>query len=328
MLKKALMTAAAAAAIGVPGLTPTQQALAAEAEPAPPYTLTGNVGVFSQYIFRGLSQTNRDPAIQGGFDFAHESGFYLGTWASNISWLRENSTINAGGAPFVMGSYSGGGSMEWDFYGGYKWGFAEDWTLDVGTLYYWYPGTTNQIISAANNAVGLPSVPRANTWEIYAALSWKWLSAKYSYSVDNKTFGVLDSTGTWYLDLSANAPLGEWVGLPGLNLQLHWGWQKYSGTDARNAYFSSAFVGGPAPYPTTPSNDELYSYKDVKIGLTYTLPKDFVIGAFWSQAYDYNKLGYGSYNDLVYTSGGANYYGPFPKDIGKSTGTVFIQKTF
>src|ERR1051325_8201182 len=57
--------------------------------PAAPPALTGNFGLFSQYIFRGLTQTNKEPAIQGGFDYAHASGFYLGTWASNISWLRD-----------------------------------------------------------------------------------------------------------------------------------------------------------------------------------------------------------------------------------------------
>ena len=69
---------------------------AAEAKPAEPYTLTANVGIFSQYIFRGLTQTDAKPAFQGGFDFAHESGFYLGTWGSNISWLQDSGLCNHG----------------------------------------------------------------------------------------------------------------------------------------------------------------------------------------------------------------------------------------
>src|SRR5262245_37949565 len=80
------------------------------AAPASDHTLTGNVGLFSQYIFRGLTQTDRKPALQGGFDYSHSSGFYAGTWASNISWLRDV-------APTY---YSSGGSLEWDFYGGFK----------------------------------------------------------------------------------------------------------------------------------------------------------------------------------------------------------------
>ena len=100
-------------------------------------------------------QTGHKPA-QGGFDFAHESGFYLGTWASNISWLKENASLNGGGGPnIITGTYQSGGSLEWDFYGGYKWNLPNDFVLDFGTLYYAYPGNT----SAAYNAVVTPLVP-------------------------------------------------------------------------------------------------------------------------------------------------------------------------
>lgn len=276
-------------------------------DPPPEHTLTGNVGLFSQYIFRGLTQTDRDPAIQGGFDYAHSSGIYLGTWASNISWLKEN--FSTPGA--VAGTYSRGGSLEWDFYGGYKMTFG-DFGVDLGTLYYWYPGD----ISPAAVAASAPNdVPKADTWEVYAAGSWKFLSAKFSYSVMDKTFGVKDSSGTWYLDLSANVPLGDYYKpLTGLTLNAHWGYQKYSGTDPRNFVVNGARL----------SNDDMFSYKDVKLGVTYALPKDFNIGAFWSKAYDTNVLGYGSTSDV----GAGGNLGPFPRNIGKSTGTVFVQKTF
>src|SRR6478735_10311607 len=105
MFKKTAIAGLVAAALGS-GLAQAQ----APAAPASPHTLTGNMGFFSQYIFRGLTQTNRDPALQGGFDYAHKSGFYAGTWASNISWLKD------GQPP----AYRSGGSLEWDFYGGWK----------------------------------------------------------------------------------------------------------------------------------------------------------------------------------------------------------------
>ena len=167
-------------------------ALGTAAEPTPEHTLTGNVGLYSQYVFRGLTQTDRDPAIQGGFDYAHSSGLYAGTWASNISWLRDG------------GAYRSGGSLEWDFYGGWKPTYG-DFTFDIGTLYYWYPG------NAAFAAPGAVSNPKADTWEVYGGVGWKWLSAKFSYSLMNKTFAVRDSSGTWYLDLTATVPLGERV---------------------------------------------------------------------------------------------------------------------
>ncbi|HEX2829889.1 MAG TPA: TorF family putative porin [Burkholderiales bacterium] len=282
-------------------------------DPPPEHTFTGNVGLFSQYIFRGLTQTDRDPAIQGGLDYAHSSGIYLGTWASNISWLKENFSAPPNA---IAGTYNRGGSMEWDFYGGYKMSFG-DVGVDLGTLYYWYPGDINPAVQAVTPGIG---VPKADTWEVYGAVSWKWLSAKLSVSVMDHTFGVKDTAGTTYLDLSANVPIGDYYKpLTGLTLNAHWGWQKYRGTDARNGtYFAAAFGG------RTPDNDEIFSYKDVKLGLTYALPRDFSVGAFWSKAYDTSVLGYGGIGDAA----GGGLFGPFPRAIGKSTGTVFVQKTF
>jgi uncharacterized protein (TIGR02001 family) len=279
MLKKTAIAGLVAAALS--------PAMSSAAEEPPEHNLTGNVGIFSQYIFRGLTQTNRDPALQGGFDYAHKSGFYAGTWASNISWLSDS------------GAYRSGGSLEWDFYGGWKPTFG-DFTFDIGTLYYYYPGDAALTLPGA-----VAGNPKANTWEIYGGVGWKWLTAKYSYSIRNKTFAVLDSRGTWYLDLTATVPLGDFVKpLTGVNLIAHWGKQKYSGTDPRTAALGS--------------NDSLYSYDDWKIGLSYALPKDFAIGAFYTDTSSANPLGYGSVSEG----------GVYPRNIAKGTGTVYIQKTF
>ena len=308
MFRKTVMSGLVAAAFA------SGAALAADAPP-PEHTFTGNVGLFSQYIFRGLNQTDRQPALQGGFDYAHASGFYAGTWASNISWLKENlTTLGGGGIPVVAGTYGQGGSLEWDFYGGYKFSFG-DFGLDLGTLYYWYPGKIQPALAALAPPFNVN--PKANTWEVYGAASWKWLSAKYSYSVNDETFGVRNSDGTWYLDLSANVPLGDFAkDLTGLTLNLHWGYQKYSGTDPRNVGFA---VGG-----RTPTNDDLFSYKDVKLGLSYALPKDFTVGAFYTKVSGSNVLGYGGVRDV----GAGGFTGPFPRSVAKGTGTVFLQKTF
>ena len=290
--------------------------VAADAAPAPTpeHTFTGNIGFFSQYIFRGLSQTDRDPALQGGLDYAHSSGLYAGTWASNISWLKENAST---ASPLVtQGSYNRGGSLEWDFYGGYKMTFG-DFGVDVGTLYYWYPGKINPAVQGLTPGI---EVPKADTWEVYSGVSWKWLTAKLSVSIMDKTFGVRDTRGTAYLDLSANVPLGDFYKpLTGLTLNAHWGWQKYRGTDPRNnAYYAAAFGG------RTPDNDDIFSYKDVKLGVTYALPKDFTVGAFYSKAYDAPILGYGA----ISQPGGGGLTGPFPRNIADGTGTIFLQKTF
>lgn len=272
MLKKTVMAGVVAMAF-MPGF-----GSAAEPAPASPHTLTGNVGLYSQYIFRGLTQTNREPALQGGFDYGHSSGLYAGTWASNISWLRDG------------GLYNAGGSLEWDFYGGFKGNIGKtDFTYDIGALYYWYPGdvTPNP---------GFWS--KADTFELYGALGWKWITAKYSHSVGNKTFTVPDSRGTYYLDITANVPIGE----TGLTVIAHWGKQKYDGQTPGLAL----------------NNDALFSYEDWKVGITYALPKDFTIGAFYTDTSGANRLAYGSFAEG----------GPFPRNIAKGTGTIFIQKTF
>ena len=197
MLKKTLMAGLIAIASGS-GIAQAQQA-------ASPHTISGNVGLYSQYIFRGLNQTDRDPAIQGGFDYSHSSGFYAGTWASNISWLRD------------AGAYTGGGSAELDFYGGFRNAIGNsDFGYDVGLLYYWYPGTT------------APGVTDADTFEIYGALSWKWLSAKLSYAVSSDVFGVQNADGTYYLDFTATYPVPNTK----LSLVAHYGIQEFDGSSS------------------------------------------------------------------------------------------------
>src|SRR4051812_42572251 len=91
--------------------------------PEPDYTLSFNVGAVTDYRYRGISQSRLRPALQGGVDFAHKSGFYVGTWASTIKWIKD-----AGGDS----------NVEIDLYGGYKTTFSGV-GLDVGLLRYYYP---------------------------------------------------------------------------------------------------------------------------------------------------------------------------------------------
>jgi uncharacterized protein (TIGR02001 family) len=154
------------------------QGTAAAAKAEPEYTLSYNVGVVTDYRYRGISQSRLDPALQGGIDFAHKSGLYIGTWASTIKWIKD-----AGGS----------GDIEWDIYGGYK-GNAGPVGYDVGVLRYQYP----------NNGLN----PSANTTELYAAGTMGPATLKYSHSITN-LFGFADSKGSGYLDLSATFDLGN-----------------------------------------------------------------------------------------------------------------------
>lgn len=164
-------------------------------EPASPHTLSANVSLTSNYVFRGISQTGGKPAIQGGFDYSHSSGLYLGTWGSNVGWLTD-----------FQGYTSG--SMELDVYGGYRNSIGPV-SYDVGAIRYMYPGS--------KNGAGVPGVW---TSEAYVSAGWKWFTAKYSYYLSDSVFGVGPNTnGSYYLDLSGSLPVGD----TGLTLGAHWG---------------------------------------------------------------------------------------------------------
>ncbi|HZV98095.1 MAG TPA: TorF family putative porin [Methylophilaceae bacterium] len=192
-MRKSLMLAAVLGTFALP------TAVMAE-EPASPHTISYNVGLYSQYIFRGLTQTAEKPALQGGVDYTHSSGFYLGTWGSNISWLQDFN--------FYKES-----SLEIDVYGGYKNTIGETGiTYDVGLLQYIYPGNK------------LTGVPNANTTEVYGALGWKWITGKYSHALTN-AFGNIDSKDSFYAELNAAVPLWE----SGFTVIAHVGKQKIEG---------------------------------------------------------------------------------------------------
>ncbi len=175
----------------------------------PEAALAFNVGVTSDYRYRGLSQTRLKPALQGGVDYSHPSGFYLGAWASSIKWIKDWAATD--------------GSLEIDLYAGYKGEIAKDLTFDVGYLRYEYPG---------NKLANVAGFGNANTQEVYGALSYGPATLKYSHSLSN-LFGTLDSHGSGYLDLSATFDLGS-----GWSLLPHVGRQRVA-HDTRNARMAS-----------------------------------------------------------------------------------------
>lgn len=140
--------------------------------------VSGSVTVVSDYLFRGITQTNEEPALQGGVTWTHDSGFYAGAWGSSISWLSDSD-------PDISSQ------VELDGFVGYGGTFGEsDFGYDVGVNYYWYPGDYPAGFNDADTA------------ELYFGLTWKFLSAKYWYAVTD-LFGVPDSDGSSNLDLSA-----------------------------------------------------------------------------------------------------------------------------
>jgi len=280
-MRKSLITTAVLGALAAPSFV-----FAADAAPASDFTASYNVGLFSQYIFRGLTQTNNKPALQGGFDVSHKSGLYIGGWSSNVSWLRDNAGV-PGGTPV----YNSGGSLEIDLYGGFKTELGKTGLgIDLGALQYYYPGAHNT------------ALPKANTTELYGALSYGWLQAKLSGVVSNDAWGFGkkygghggngDERGAYYAELNANIPLAD----TGITALLHIGRQEFK--DARYV------IGGPDA-----------SYTDWKVGLTKAFDSGINVGAFYT---DTNISAANAIDNWTYAG----------KNIGDSTGTAFVQKTF
>ena len=167
------------------------------AQAAPATTLTYNAGVVTDYRYRGITQSRNEAAVQGGVDYAHKSGFYVGAWASSIKWIADNSyTANSGGTRTGTDIT---GNVELDIYGGYKFDLAKDVTMDVGYLRYQYVGNNLEMTGGRARS----SYGDANTNEVYTAITMGPITAKYSYSLGD-LFGYIDSKGSGYFDLSAN----------------------------------------------------------------------------------------------------------------------------
>ena len=194
-MKKTLIALAAVAALA-PSLASAQAAAAAPASP-----LTGNLTITTDYRFRGLSQSYGLPAVQGGIDWAHESGFYLGNWNSSVSGNQ----------------YPNGASLEMDFYGGFKFPLGKDITGDVGVLYYYYPG-------AFFNGFA-PNKPKYDNLEVYFGGVAGPFSAKVYVAVSDffgldETTGGKSSSGSYYIDVAYATEIA-----PKLTLGAHVGYQ-------------------------------------------------------------------------------------------------------
>ena len=234
-------------ALAALALIASTAAMAQATAPVPDYTLAYNIGAVSQYRFRGIEQTSGAPAIQGGVDFAHKSGVYLGAWASNVNWVKDFNGATQG-------------NYEVDLYGGYKAEIMPGLGYDVGLITYQYPGNNS-------GAAGTPGNPgaantgytNANTSEFYLGLSYNIVSFKYSQSMGD-FLGNVNSNASRYFEIAANFDLGN-----GFTLTPHVGRQTIPNQT------SSAAPGVAAVTDGTAAN-----YTDYAL----TLAKDF--GNGWS----------------------------------------------
>jgi len=264
MLKNKLLVVALASSFALPAL--------ADTAPASPFS--ANVSLTTNYLYRGISQSGTKPAVQGGFDYAGASGLYIGAWGSSISWLSDE--YATGAAP--AGAMNAG--LELDTYGGYK-GTAGATSYDVGFLRYNYPG---------NYA---PGATKADTNEIYGAVTYSIVTAKLSYSLGD-LFGVSNAKGSTYIDLSANYPIGD----SGFTIGAHYGKQKYKGSSA-----DALVAAGADP-----------SYADYRLSVT----KD--LGTGYSASLTYSKTNA--------STGAGTFYYIQGNDLGKGVAVVALSRTF
>ena len=228
--KSKLLKSLMLAALALPGA-----AMAADA-PASPHMFSANVGFTTDYIFRGISQTSGNPAVQGGIDYSHSSGLYAGVWGSNVSWIADSGAVATGSV-----------TMELDTYFGFRNSFAEDFTYDVGFIRYNYLG----------NYTAAAGFAKADTDELYGAIGYKWIAAKYSYGL-GQFLTVPGAAGTNYLEINASVPVAD----TGITFGAHVGKQTYKGAAA------AAFANTPTytDYKLSVSKD----FSGYVVGLAYT----------------------------------------------------------
>lgn len=231
---------------------PTVEAAPAEA-PKSAWAVTSNIGFVSDYYTRGISQSWHKPALQGGFDVVHSSGFSAGVWGSSVT---PNTFPDA--------------STEIDLYANYGGAIGESgFGYTVGVIGYFYPGGSwkkYDFLTAAQGTKGV-GVKKGGRWDTYEAnfgVSYKWLSAKASvtlgdwFGAEKETGWDGGTSGTTYIELNAAYPLPIW----GLTLVGHVGHLNVAGKLSQDAAFANANANQFGIVEDSPD------YTDYKVGLS------------------------------------------------------------
>ncbi len=207
-------------------LSPLTAVAAEDAEATSPISFSANVALATDYRFRGISQTENDLALQGGFKASHESGFYIGTWASNLSgW----------------GTF-GGANLELDLFGGYTTEIGSA-TVDAGVIWYVFPqGSDNtsygEFYGSLAHDVGPGTVALGANYAFkQSALSLNgenedniYLYAKAAAAIKDSPISLSAQIG--YSDGNGGAGPNGWVASPtghyldwsaGVSVALPWG---------------------------------------------------------------------------------------------------------
>lgn len=298
-MKKSILTIAVASLFVMAG----QSAMAEDA--ASDWSYSANVAFTSDYYVRGLSQNWHKPALQGGFDVEHASGFYAGVWGSNIS---PNTFPDS--------------SLEIDVYAGYAGEFGDSGVgYSVGLIGYTYPGGDWGECNGCTQADGTTTADN-NSWNTYEAnfgLSYSYFSAQVSTTLGN-WFGVDSDTGydgdskfTTYVELNAEYPLGD-----GWTVIGHIG---HLNVTAEIADTNAGYLAG-GGY----NGEKDLDYTDYKVAVS----KEFALGGSEGWA---AELAYVGANDSGYWDadgwGGSSFNGRSEtKDLADNRFTFTVSRSF
>lgn len=160
-------------------------ALVAAAAPVSATSLSSSFTLASDYLFDGVSQTQNDPALQASLDWSHDSGFFLGTWASNVDF--------APGDP---------ANVEIDFYGGYATEYDSGWGWTTGVYHYSYTGAPSSYDYTEFSAgLTFPTTTTLQAWvtddDALGGEAWR-VKAKHSFALPNDFSLDLEATRTEY----------------------------------------------------------------------------------------------------------------------------------
>lgn len=240
MLNKKLLTAAVATAL----MSGAGYSLAQEKDDLDPkadaFEISGNVALTSDYRFRGISQSDESAAIQGGFDVEFSPGFYVGTWGSSVDF-----DSNEG--------YDG--SLELDYYAGWSSAIGDtDFGIDVGYIYYDYPGDNGN---------------KGDYQEFYVSGSWKDFSVSVNYSDDY----YAETDEFWYYAADYSLTLVE-----NLSLAFHVGYNQLE----EGGGFLSSDEDNYTDYSVTLG----YAWAGVDFSVAYvgtSLDENDVFGTDWAE---------------------------------------------
>ena len=165
-----------------------------ESESSGPFTFSASATLTSDYVFRGISQSQEDWALQGELAFEHESGFYGGIWGSSVDFIPDDASyLDEDGA-----------NLELDLYVGYSWDLADKWVGDVQVVRYVYPGTNEGVDYDYAELISSVSYDEMITATI------GYSNDVYNLDDDGIYFGLSGSYGLPWWDLSLDGEVGHY----------------------------------------------------------------------------------------------------------------------